>query len=117
MLRRITALLLSILCLSAVARGDDAVVAPQTYLVGVARRDVTPDYPVRLSGFGGRRTESEGVTAPIYARAIAIGSDDDGPALLIVVDNVGISDSIVAEVARRLAPLGVKREKLVIAGT
>src|SRR6516225_10149296 len=26
--------------------------------VGVARVDITPDYPVRLSGFGFRRTES-----------------------------------------------------------
>src|SRR5690349_595494 len=36
---------------------------PETYKVGVAQVDITPtQYPVRLSGFGFRRTESEGVT-------------------------------------------------------
>src|SRR6476469_1800665 len=39
--------------------------------VGVASVDVTPDYAVRLSGFGFRRTESEGVTHRIWAKAIA----------------------------------------------
>jgi len=34
--------------------------APGTYSVGVAKIDITPAYPVRLSGFGFRRAESEG---------------------------------------------------------
>jgi putative membrane-bound dehydrogenase-like protein len=117
MFGRNTAWLLSLLCLAAISRSDDAVIAPQIYQVGIAKQDITPDYPIRLSGFGGRRTESEGIGARIYARALAIGSDHDGPALLIVVDTTGISDAVVGEIARRLAPLGVKREKLVIAGT
>ena len=41
-------------------------------LVGVARVDITPDYAVRLSGYGNRRTESEGVEQHIWARALAI---------------------------------------------
>ena len=39
--------------------------AETVYQVGVAQIDITPDYPVRLSGFGFRRTESEGVTQKI----------------------------------------------------
>lgn len=93
------------------------VVAPQTYLVGVARREITPNYPIRLSGFGFRRTESEGVTAPLFARALAIGADEEGPAVLLTVDTTGVPDAITAEVARRLAPLGVRRERLAITGT
>ena len=31
--------------------------------IGVAARDITPDYPVRLNGFGFRRDESSGVKA------------------------------------------------------
>jgi putative membrane-bound dehydrogenase-like protein len=100
-----------------VAAGDDVVVAPQTYLVGVASLDITPDYPIRLSGFGFRRTESEGVMARIFARALAIGSDTEGPVLLLTVDTTGISDPIVAELAQRLAPLGVKRERIAVTGT
>ena len=63
-----------------------AVAAADTYSVGVAQVDVTPTYPVRLSGFGFRRSESEGVTQKIWAKALAVG--DREPAVLITADNV-----------------------------
>jgi hypothetical protein len=34
--------------------------------IGLAKIDITPTYPIRLAGFGGRRTESEGVTQKIW---------------------------------------------------
>src|SRR5437588_10352104 len=46
------------------------------YPVGVSRVDITPRYPVRLSGFGFRRTESEGVRQRIWASALAVGQAD-----------------------------------------
>src|SRR4029453_8037424 len=70
--------------------------------VGVAKVDITPSYPVRLSGFGFRRTESEGVTQKIWAKALAIHGKDQAPGVLITVDNLGIPASMVAEVANRL---------------
>ena len=36
--------------------------------LGVGRIDVTPDNPVRLSGFGFRREESEGITQRIWQK-------------------------------------------------
>src|SRR5262245_47722796 len=68
--------------------------------VGVARVDITPDYPVRLSGFGFRRTESEGIRQRIWAKALAIGADDDRPAVLIAVDYRGIPDRMRSEERR-----------------
>src|SRR5436190_12356200 len=65
--------------------------------VGVAQVDITPNYPIRLSGFGGRRTESEGVNLNVFAKALAIGDEKNGPAIVVTVDNVGIPDDIVAE--------------------
>src|SRR5436305_7534506 len=89
---------------------------PDTYAVGVARVDITPSYPVRLSGFGFRRTESEGVTQRIWARALAV--DDGEPAVLITVDNLGIPAGMVEEVARRLGQkAGLKRDRLAITAT
>jgi hypothetical protein len=64
--------------LSATVIGADQ----RVYDVGVAEIDITPGYPIRLNGFGFRRTESEGVTQPIWAKAIAIGSDDEIPLIL-----------------------------------
>ena len=77
------------------------------YLVGVARADITPDYPVRLTGYGNRRTESDGVAQRIWAEALAIASARGKPFLLLTVDNCGLPAHLRAEVLRRLAPHGV----------
>ena len=63
--------------------------------VGIAEVDITPDYPVRLSGFGGRRTESEGVTLKIWAKSLAFADEKEGPAILITTENVAVSDETV----------------------
>src|SRR5437899_5731447 len=70
--------------------------------IGVARIDITPDYPIRLSGYGNRRKESEGIARHIFAKALAIGGDKERPALLITVDNCGVPASLRDEVVRRL---------------
>lgn len=74
--------------------------------VGVARIDITPDYPVRLAGYAARKTESEGVAQHLYAKALAFGSDLEKPALLITVDNCGVPvnvrDEVVGWLRRRV---------------
>lgn len=86
--------------------------APAPIEAGVAAVDITPDYPVRLSGFGFRRTESEGVTGRIWAKALAIGGDQQGPAVVLAVDNLGLPDAMIEEVAARLKRShGIDRER------
>jgi putative membrane-bound dehydrogenase-like protein len=83
--------------------------------VGVAAVDVTPRYNVRLSGFGFRRAESEGVSQRIWAKALAFGKDR--PAVVLAVDNLGVPEAIVTELARRLAKKGVTRDRLAVTAT
>src|SRR5437879_3559555 len=90
--------------------------AATTYSVGVAKADITPAYPVRLSGFSFRRTESEGVTQRIWAKALVI--DDGEPAVLLTVDNLGVPAYLVEEVAARLArKAGMCRQRLAVTAT
>jgi putative membrane-bound dehydrogenase-like protein len=100
-----------------IALSSPALAASQgTYDVGVAQIDITPTYPVRLSGFGFRRTESEGVTQRIWAKALAI--DDGTPAVLLTVDNLGIPARMVEEVAVRLEKKAkLSRDRLAITAT
>ncbi len=85
--------------------------------MGVARIDITPDYPVRLSGFGFRRAESEGATQKIWAKALAFGGGDQ-LAILITVDNLGLPGSQVDEVARRLKEkIGLEATRLAVTAT
>ncbi|GIW93962.1 MAG: hypothetical protein KatS3mg110_2003 [Pirellulaceae bacterium] len=88
------------------------------YRAGVARVDITPDYPIRLNGFGFRRAESEGIYQRIWAKAIAIQYRDDPPVVLVALDSLGIRESMVNEVARRLAAdTPIRRDRLAVTFT
>jgi putative membrane-bound dehydrogenase-like protein len=107
---------------SVAARGEEGAraktIQAAVYQVGVAAVDITPRYPVRLSGFGFRRTESEGVTQPIWAKALALGLPDEAPAVLITVDNLCVPDYLVADVAARLhKQVGIPCERLAVTST
>ncbi len=96
----------------------DVLAGPGEYRVGVAKIDITPDYPVRLSGFGGRRAESEGVSQRIFAKALAIETDEGPPVVLITVDNVGVSEELTTEVAKHLKEkAGIERSRMAIAAS
>jgi putative membrane-bound dehydrogenase-like protein len=82
--------------------------------IGVAKIDITPDYPIRLCGYAVRKKESEGVAQHLWAKAFAIGSDKEGPAILITVDNTGVPASIRNEVAQRLLKKGIKPERIAL---
>ena len=109
---------LAFLCPGAAGQPETPMVA-----VGTAVVDVTPSYPLRLMGYGSRKTESEGVASPLKVRAIAIGegtsdNSDTGPAVLITVDNCAVGGFMTDEVARRLgAKAGIRRERLVTCAT
>lgn len=76
--------------------GDEA------FRVGLAKVDITPEYPVRLNGFGFRRTESEGVGQKIFAKAIAIRRGNSPPVLMMTVDSLGIRFPLANRVHARL---------------
>src|SRR4051812_14770316 len=104
--------LLCVLATGCPALADDG----KPIAVGVARVDITPDGPIVLSGFLARNlAESKGVQIPIRAVAMAIGSDEQGPSVLLTVDNLGIPDAMTTELAARLkGKAGIARERLAV---
>ncbi|PWU11856.1 MAG: hypothetical protein C5B50_22625 [Verrucomicrobia bacterium] len=88
----------------------------QIYQVGVAKVDITPDYPVRLNGYAARKSECQGVAQRVWASALAIGSEKEKPAVLITVDNcevpVNVRNAVLGRLGRQVAP-----ERLAICST
>jgi hypothetical protein len=84
--------------------------------IGVAQIDITPESPIRLTGFAARaKSESKKVLHNLSAKAIAFGSDAQHPSILITVDLIGIQRRITNELVDRLSTnLGIKPEQLVI---
>ncbi len=88
--------------------------------VGAAVVDITPDYPVRLTGYGNRQQEAETAAVRIHARALAIGPKDDLQAVLVTVDNCGIPAEMTEAVHRQLEQrLGARlpRERFAVSAT
>ncbi len=75
-----------------------------TIPVGAASIDITPQSPVRLSGFAVRvKKEAEGVAQPLHAKALAFGDHYKNSALIITADLIGISSRITDSVKARLS--------------
>src|SRR4051812_14471337 len=84
------------------------------YSVGLSSVNITPYYPVRLNGYLGRNAESTNAVSPLFAKALAIGTDREGPAVAVTVDNCIVPYAIYMQLADRMSKHGVTREKFVI---
>ena len=85
--------------------------------VGLAEIDITPDEPMRLTGYGNRTTPFESVRQRLRAKALAFGGEGEPPAILITADLIGIPRAMTEEVARRLSAAGVERARVAVAAT
>ncbi len=86
--------------------------------VGSATVDITPDYPVRLTGYGGRSEEATTAAVRIHARALAIGPADNPQTLLLTVDNCGIPASVTERVYAQISEqINLPRERFAISAT
>lgn len=111
------ALALAAAAIPAVAAGAEAG-EPGSLALGVARIDITPEYPIRLTGFAARSGMSTGVVQRLWAKALALGTDREEPRILITVDNCGVPAGVVDEVARRLeASGGIRRPNFAVASS
>lgn len=86
---------------------------------GVASTNITPEWPVRLAGFAIRsKSEAESTLLPLNAKALAIGSDKQGPSVIITIDLIGIPWNVTKEVAKRLsARAGLDPSRLAISAS
>jgi hypothetical protein len=72
--------------------------------VGIAQIDITPQRPIRLSGFAARaQVETDKVLSRLYAKAIAFGSDTEKPSVFITVDLIVIQWRITKKLVERLS--------------
>lgn len=68
---------------------------------GAAHRDVTPDFPVPMGGYGQRVSPSEGVLDPVAVTALVLG--DDSPMVIVTADLISTAGPIKTAVIERLA--------------
>ncbi len=69
---------------------------------GASSIDITPRLPGPPQRLRQPPRAKHRLSQHIFAKALALGNDSEGPAILVTVDNVGIPASMRAEVLRRL---------------
>ncbi len=97
--------------------------ASEVSLFGFAKVEITPEEPLRLSGYGNRTVPFEGIDEPLWARAMAFTwrsapGGESGTYVLVSVDTIGLPGSLVAELAQRVEQQhGIPRERFVVCFT
>ncbi len=105
-------------CLLIFAPGLSA--AEATMQFGFSKVDVTPDRPVRLSGYGGRNAPFEGVSQKLWTRAIAMRQADKNETLcvLVSVDSIGVPATLTTRIVGQLKQKhGISRDRFVLCST
>jgi len=77
--------------------------APKPLNVGLARVAITPETPVRLTGYSSRDFPFEGVHHELWAKAMAFGDEKKGYRIIITVDLLGIPHRVTERVRDALA--------------
>ncbi|HWB02013.1 MAG TPA: neutral/alkaline non-lysosomal ceramidase N-terminal domain-containing protein [Verrucomicrobiales bacterium] len=84
-------------------------------MAGAAKVDITPDYPIRLSGYGGRTTVSDGVSQRLWAKALAFGKTPEDTAVIVTVDNTGVPGTVTEEVFKKVSTkVPLRRENFTV---
>ena len=87
--------------------------ASPEYRAGTAVADITPESPIRLSGYGSRTKPSEGVLTRLHAKALAISRGKQERVVIVTTDLIGLPRSITDVVAARvLQQYGLERSAL-----
>lgn len=82
---------------------------------GVAKADITPTESVPLAGYGGKTRMSQRVEHAIWLKALALKDDAGAVSVLVTADLVGLSDKMIAVIAKNAAEKhGVARERLIL---
>lgn len=96
-----------------------------TWRAGVAKADITPDTPVRLSGYASRTQPFASIADRLSVRALVLeptaveptspaSSAADQPLVIVSIDAIGISSVLTEQILADVLPkLGIPRSRIV----
>jgi putative membrane-bound dehydrogenase-like protein len=83
--------------------------------VGASKADITPDMPVRLSGYGSRTQPTSDIDDRLFARAMCFKHGQQKPLILVSLDAIGLSASLTDRIHAKLKELySLERKQVVL---
>ena len=71
--------------------------------VGIATRDVTPELPIRLAGYAGRKRPADKVDQPLRTQALALRNVSGERFVFVALDNCSVSHLLMQPVLQELS--------------
>jgi neutral ceramidase len=82
---------------------------------GVARKVITPETPIWLSGYASRTKPATEILHDLWAKALVIGEDDKIKVIIVTTDIIGYSHELSEDIAQRvIAKYGIDRSQLLL---
>lgn len=82
---------------------------------GVARKVITPDTPVWLSGYASRNKPSNDILHDLWAKALVIEENRESRIIIVTIDIIGLSHELSENIAHRvIAKHGIERSQLLL---
>ncbi|MFN9714077.1 MAG: neutral/alkaline non-lysosomal ceramidase N-terminal domain-containing protein [Planctomycetota bacterium] len=98
-----------------------------TWRAGVAKTDITPETPVRLSGYASRNKPFTSIADRLYARALVLepttaaegpSPAESQPLVIVSIDAIGISSVMTEQILAEVLPkLNIPRSRIVLCTT
>ncbi|GAI44598.1 unnamed protein product, partial [marine sediment metagenome] len=89
--------------------------AESQWRVGLAKVCITPEGPIRMSGYSSRKKPSEGVLMDLYAKAMAIEDTEGGRAVVLTADLIGFRAPLAEAICKRIKQkTGLKRRQVLL---
>ena len=99
------------------AIGSTVLVA-QDWTIGASKLEITPEGPVRLSGYAARNKPSAGIDSPLYVRSLFLKHKEGVPLLIVSLDAIGISANMTQEIGQAIEKeFGLSRAQVVLCTT
>jgi neutral ceramidase len=90
----------------------------QDFCSGVARRNITPETSIWMSGYTFREHSSEGIVHPLWAKALAIEDRNKTRAVIVATDLIGLPRDITDLVSKRAQQeYGIERSRIIFNAT
>ena len=83
--------------------------------VGAAKADITPDVPVRLSGYGSRTLSTAEIDDRLFARVMTLKYAEQPPLVIVSLDAIGLSASLTDQIHTQLrSRFSLERKQVVL---
>jgi hypothetical protein len=92
-----------VLCLAPFMAASGIAAENSTPEVGIAVRDITPELPIRLAGYEGRKRPADKLDCPLLVQAVAMKNLSGERFVFVALDNCEVSHAFIQPVVQQIA--------------